>query len=152
MLLGHDLDLPLLKLAFAKAGVESLLRALSVETPPSTCGSGLVRRTPRVGPRPLLGLAYQIPMRGLFRRRLYVVKTGDSHLVEASVHLLRRDQISHRGFERLMPVVRKNNSALRISTIRAIDSEVTSTLRSRGCQCNIGRASRNNAMHLLATR
>ena len=34
---------------------------------------------------------------------LCVVKTRDGHLVEASVYFLRRDQISHRGFERLVP-------------------------------------------------
>jgi len=62
-------------------------------------GSGLAQlgsRAPSAGPG-------RFSCRNLLLRELRVVKTRDGHLVEASVHLLRRDQISHRSFERLVP-------------------------------------------------
>src|SRR5215831_1885283 len=47
----------------------------------------------------------------------------------------------------------KNNSALRISTIRAIGSDVKSTLRvGRFADVTSAEPRRNNVMHLLATR
>jgi hypothetical protein len=50
-------------------------------------------------------------------------------------------------------VVRKNNSALRISTIRAIGSDVRSTLRvGRIADVTSAESRRNNVTHLLATR
>jgi radical SAM superfamily enzyme YgiQ (UPF0313 family) len=50
-------------------------------------------------------------------------------------------------------VVRKNNSALRISTIRAIGSDVRLTLRvGRIADVTWAESRRNNVMHLLATR
>jgi hypothetical protein len=50
-------------------------------------------------------------------------------------------------------VVRKNNSTLRISTIRAIGSDVTSTLRvGRIADVTSADPRGNNVMHLFATR
>src|SRR5215472_13502818 len=50
-------------------------------------------------------------------------------------------------------VVRKNNSALRISTIRAIGSDVRLTLRvGRFADVTSAESRRNNVMHSLATR
>ena len=50
-------------------------------------------------------------------------------------------------------VVRKNNSALRISTIRAIGSDVRLTLRvGRFADVTSAESRRNSVMHLLATR
>jgi hypothetical protein len=51
------------------------------------------------------------------------------------------------------PVVRKNNSALRISTIRALGSDVKSTLRvGRIADVTSADSRGNNVMHLLPTR
>ena len=98
----------------------------------------------RVGPRWPSAAPPRFFCGSLFQRRLSLFKTGDCHLVEAGVYFLRRDQISHRGFERLVP-----HPVLYGADVEAGPERPRSVRRSECLQVEFGRIEPRAFCHAL---
>jgi hypothetical protein len=77
-------------------------------------------------------------------QRFSVVKTWDGHLIEAGVYFLRWDQISHRGFERLVP-----HPVLDGADIEAGPERARCVRRSKCLQIEFGRIEPRAFCHAL---